>query len=45
MSSSAAPSQLPIDHASEDVAADRKSENLIGKFDVADLLIVEIANG
>src|SRR5262249_35854517 len=45
MSTGTTPGQLPNDHASENVAADRKPENPIGEFDVADLLIVDIANG
>src|SRR5271166_450634 len=41
--SGAALRQLPIDDAREDVAADGEPEDLVGEFDVADLLIVEIA--
>src|SRR6516164_4565216 len=37
--------QLPIDDAGEDVAADRKPEDLVGEFEFADLLVVEISDG
>src|SRR5262249_25052449 len=33
------------DHPGEDVAANRHGEHLIGQLDVADFLIVEIADG
>src|SRR5271169_3360276 len=36
--------QLPIDDAGEDVAADGNPENLVGEFDVPDLLVVEVAH-
>src|SRR3984893_10293603 len=45
MGSRAAFCQLPVDDASEDVAADRQAEHLVGKVDIADFLVVEIAHG
>jgi hypothetical protein len=36
---------LPVDDAREDVATDRQAEHLLGKVNVADLLVVEITDG
>src|SRR5205807_8193271 len=36
--------QLPVDDPRQDVAADRQPEHLLGKLDVADLLVVEITD-
>src|SRR5262245_38884776 len=36
--------QLPVDDTGEDVATDRKAENLLGQLDITDLVIVEIAH-
>src|SRR5487761_1067561 len=43
--SGAALGELPVDDARKNVAAHRQPEHLVGEFDVADLLVVEIAYG
>src|SRR2546423_5161042 len=45
MGSGAALCQLPVDDPGKDVAANRQAEYLVGEFDIADLLVVEIAHG
>src|SRR3954447_17830845 len=45
MGSRAALCQLPVDDPGKNVAANRQAEYLVGEFDIADLLVVEIAHG
>src|SRR5207302_2931088 len=41
----AALGELPVDDAGEDVAAHRQAEHCLGQLDIADFLIIEIADG
>src|ERR1051325_2933982 len=45
MRAGAALGELPVDDARQDVTAHREPEDLFGQLDIADFLIVEIADG
>src|SRR5260370_12991200 len=45
MGSGAAFCHLPVDDPGEHVATDRQAEHLLGKVDIANFLVVEIAHG